>query len=214
MKRKSIIVCIVLGQLVLMSACNENAIEESSQDRYPNRDDDQMVENLSSDEYYNYTNKPTQRDYGWHNNRLTPAKTGKFKGRPNSHAHPDALLHEAEQINDRIEQTDTGEDAANIKYKLEKLHPVYSAYVVELNGRFFIGLESETEDKLQMNRAIQEIVNAERNDAQYEWFTDRGAVNRIRAAERAEHPNQERHLDDWFHEMEYELQKRGKGWLD
>nr|WP_246407129.1 YhcN/YlaJ family sporulation lipoprotein [Geomicrobium halophilum] len=152
----------------------------------------------------------SQRDYGWHKNRLNSVRTGRVKDSPHLRDDPENLARQAEEINQQYE--DGQEDTAlTIKDKIEMLDAVSRAHVVSHDGQIYIGIEGESINEDHMEDALSTIVDEE-GDQDFVWHTDRRSVNRIRAAEKIANPNHERGLHEWFEDVEYELQQTGDDW--
>jgi len=188
---------------ILLTGCTD-VTDEAAMNNHPELDRPEYL-TLNSME------KDSQRDYGWHKNRLSTSSTGKFKDRGHGDS-PYALQYEAKKINDS-QAFDHVELTESVKRKIEQLRPVNEAYVVNLGGILYIGLESDTVNERDLNKAIKDIVANSSSNHKYKLFTDRASVNRIRAAEKAEHPEYREDFMDFLNDMEYEIQKGGNGWL-
>lgn len=150
----------------------------------------------------------SQRDYGWHKNRLNSVKTGRINDHPRLNDDSESLRDQVQEINQAYEGE--RENPATVKEKIERLEPVSEAYVVSHDGRLYIGIEGASVDDEQLGRAVSSLVNEE----DIEWHTDRRAVHRIRAAEKTANSDGEFGVHQWFEDIEYELQQLGDDWTN
>ncbi|AXF54940.1 YhcN/YlaJ family sporulation lipoprotein [Salicibibacter kimchii] len=150
----------------------------------------------------------SQRDYGWHKNRVNAVKTGRVNDHPRLNDDAERLRDQVQEINQQYEGEQ--EDLPILKEKIESLEPVSNAYVVSHDGRLYIGIEGASADDEQLGRAISSLVSEE----DVVWHTDRRSVHRIRAAEKTVNTEGELGTHEWLEDVEYELQKLGDDWTN
>ncbi|SDI27336.1 YhcN/YlaJ family sporulation lipoprotein [Natribacillus halophilus] len=148
----------------------------------------------------------SQRDYGWHKNRINSVETGRVKNHPRLRDDPEALQQQVDDIN---QQYGDEADPATIKEKIEALDAVSHAHVVSHDNLLYIGIEGSSMNDGRLQETITSLVG---EDEDFVWHTDRRAVHRIRAAEKTMAPDHEFGAHEWLEDAEYELQKIGDDW--